>query len=505
MQILIPISGRTSFFPEDEFYFPKPLVEVAGQPMIELVVGSLKADFPDADFIFVVDTEDARRFSLDRVVKHAAGPNSTVIERQGNTSGALCSCLLAIDVIDADRPILIVNSDQIIDDDLAKHVRHLRRAGADVGVVTFDSIHPRWSYVVVEDDGPDVVQAFEKKVMSRHAIAGFYYFEQAGTFLEAAQKVILKDAHTNGAFYLSASLNEAILMNRRVKRTSIDARDYHSFFEPARITSFERSAAAASIRGASAAPDRISVIIPAAGEGSRFARAGWKKPKPFIDVLGRPMLLHVIENLSMPGASVTVLLREEHLGSAAEAVQELKTHGVAVAPVSRLTEGTAATVLLARPAFDDDRPMLVANSDQIVDFDVSAFVDDCFRRRLDGSILVFRDVARDPKWSFARLGTDGLVAEVAEKKPISDLATVGIYLFARGRDFVSAAADMMAANERVNGEFYTCPVYNYMIAQGARIGVYEVPPQAMHGLGTPEDLEGFIARKAGPPSKDAPS
>jgi dTDP-glucose pyrophosphorylase len=503
MQILIPISGRTPFFSAEEYFFPKPLIEVAGQPMIELVIGMLARDFPDADFVFIVDREDARSFSLDRVLKLAAGESAKVVERLGETSGGLCSCLLAVDALDRERGLLIVNSDQIITDNLALHVARFDQAGADAGVVTFDSVHPRWSYIV-PGEGHEVVQAFEKKVVSRNAVAGVYYFAKADTFLRAAQKAVLNDAHVNGVFYISASLNEAILMNQRVMFSPIDSRDYFSFFEPARIATFERSAAAAAIREKPPAGARVNVIIPAAGEGSRFAKAGWKKPKPFIDVLGRPMLSHVIDNVSPRGSQTTVLLRRSHMDDQASAVQSLREKGLNIVPVDRLTEGTAATVLLARRNFADDRPMMVANSDQIVDFDVSDFVQDCFRRQLDGSILVFRDPTMDPKWSFARLNDEGLVVEVAEKKPISDLATVGIYLFSRGRDFVSAAADMMAANDRVNGEFYTCPVYNYMIAQGARIGVYEVPADAMRGLGTPEDLSTFLAERGDAPSADAP-
>jgi dTDP-glucose pyrophosphorylase len=110
----------------------------------------------------------------------------------------------------------------------------------------------------------------------------------------------------------------------------------------------------------------------------------------------------------------------------------------------------------------------------------------------------------DPKWSFVKLDKDGLVTEVAEKKPISDLATVGIYLFSKGSEFVSAALDMIVANDRVNNEFYTCPVYNYMIKNGARIGVYEVPMAAMSGLGTPDDLMEFLALRGSALSLDSP-
>jgi len=127
-------------------------------------------------------------------------------------------------------------------------------------------------------------------------------------------------------------------------------------------------------------------------------------------------------------------------------------------------------------------------------------VRDCFDRGLDGSILVFRDPEMNPKWSFARLNDDGTVAEVAEKQPISDLATVGIYFFRRGADFVRAAIDMIAHGDRVNNEFYTCPVYNYAIKNGLKIGVYEIPMAAMHGLGTPEDLQSYLASQAAAPA-----
>ncbi|WP_134682365.1 glycosyltransferase family 2 protein [Paracoccus ravus] len=503
MQILVPISGHSNFFPAEEFYFPKPLIEVAGQPMIQLVIERLKRDFSAASFTFVVDRDEARAFSLDRVLELAAGKGAKVIERLGATSGALCSCLLAIDELDPDGELLITNSDQIITVDLGSRIEGFRRAAADAAVVTFDSVHPRWSYVV-DDGNNEVMQAYEKKVVSRHAIAGIYYYRTASIFLEAAQQAILKDAHDDGLFYISATLNEIVLSDLRVKHSTIDALDFHSFYAPARISAFELLPEASEIRRKSKSTSAANVIIPAAGEGSRFAKLHWKKPKPFIDVAGKPMLSHVIGNVCPPGSQASVLLRTDHIEAEPELTREIQKTGVKIVPVSKLTEGTACTVLLARDIFDNDRPLLIANSDQLVDFDVSDFIEDCMSRGLDGSILVFRDLARDPKWSFARLDGQGLVTEVAEKKAISDLATVGLYLFTRGRDFVGAAVDMIAANERVNGEFYTCPVYNYMIAKGARIGVYEVPMEAMHGLGTPDDLTAYMQQTGAGHSSDAP-
>ena len=503
MQILIPIAGYSSFFPKEEFYFPKPLIEIAGEPMIELVISQLRRQFLGSRFIFVIDRDDAQSFSLDRTLSLLAGSDTTIIEKPGHTSGALCSCLLAIDALDLSQPLIIANSDQIIEDDLCQAVNTFQNNEASAGVITFDSVHPRWSYIV-DDDSGTVTQSFEKSVKSRHAIAGFYYYKTGKLFTDSAKNVILKDVQTDGIYYISSALNEIILAGGLVLHLPIHSRCYHSFYAPSKVIEFERTDYAAMIREGKLASRMVNVIIPAAGEGSRFSKAGWKKPKPFIDVEGRPMLQHVIENVTPTDAVVNVLLRQQHMEAYPSIAYHLQEGGYNITPINQLTEGTACTVLLARRAFDNDYPMMIANSDQLVDFDVNTYIEDCFLRQLDGSILVFKDPKMDPKWSFVKLDEHGFVSEVVEKQPISDLATVGIYLFRRGKDFIAAALDMIVANDRVNNEYYTCPVYNYMIRNGARIGVYEIPMHAMSGLGTPNDLSDFLARRGSSASCDSP-
>src|SRR5262249_47062922 len=151
------------------------------------------------------------------------------------------------------------------------------------------------------------------------------------------------------------------------------------------------------------------------GEGSRFQKGGWRRPKPFIDVNGRSMIERVVENVTPPGARTVALMRKQQLQGQHAVVSRLAQAGVGIVPVERPTEGTICTVMLARREFADDDPVLVANSDQLVDFSVTDFIDDCFHRDLDGSILVFQDAQRDPKWSFAKKNEHGLVSEVAEK------------------------------------------------------------------------------------------
>jgi len=240
----------------------------------------------------------------------------------------------------------------------------------------------------------------------------------------------------------------------------------------------------------------VNIVIPMAGQGSRFSKAGYEKPKPFIDVDGKPMIVRVLENLAYPDARYILIARKEHMEKEAELVKQIEKEFNAIfIPIDKLTEGTACTVLYARKYINNDEPLLIANSDQIVDMSIADFIDDCSNRKLDGSILTFIDEYKDPKWSFAKLDENNFVTEVKEKVVISEFATVGIYLYSKGKEFVDASIDMIIENDRVNNEFYTCPTYNYAIKDGSRIGIYNIEFEQMHGIGTPEDLNLYLNRK----------
>jgi UDP-N-acetylglucosamine diphosphorylase / glucose-1-phosphate thymidylyltransferase / UDP-N-acetylgalactosamine diphosphorylase / glucosamine-1-phosphate N-acetyltransferase / galactosamine-1-phosphate N-acetyltransferase len=237
----------------------------------------------------------------------------------------------------------------------------------------------------------------------------------------------------------------------------------------------------------------INIVIPMAGQGSRFVEAGYQKPKPFIDVNGKPMIVRVLENLSYPDARYILIARKEHMKKEAKLVKQIEKQFNAIfIPIDKLTEGTVCTVLYARKYINNNQPLLIANSDQIVDIDISSFVDDCKDRKLDGSILTFIDEFKDPKWSFAKIDENNFVTEVKEKEVISKYATVGIYLYSQGKDFLNASIDMIIENERVNNEFYTCPTYNHTIKEGKRIGIYNIDFIQMHGIGTPNDLNRYL-------------
>lgn len=232
----------------------------------------------------------------------------------------------------------------------------------------------------------------------------------------------------------------------------------------------------------------MNIVIPMSGLGSRFAQAGYADPKPFIKLPnGKTMIESVTENVTPNGShKIYWLVRSEHIERASPIAERL---GVTQIPVQNVTQGAACTVLLVTEFIDNDQPLLLANSDQLVDADINDFVD--YTRNYDGGIVTFN--ATHPKWSYVRT-SDDLVCEVAEKLPISANATAGIYAFNCGSDFVYGAKQMIRQDIRVNGEFYVAPIYNELILSGRKIVAWGIDSDRMHGLGTPADLEAYADR-----------
>lgn len=236
----------------------------------------------------------------------------------------------------------------------------------------------------------------------------------------------------------------------------------------------------------------MKIVIPMAGRGSRFEVAGYANPKPLIDVNGKPMIQRVIDNIGLDGEYVFLVLSDHLKRFNLENLlpQFCGKNKCSIVPVDQVTEGAACTVLLARDLIGADEELVLANSDQLVEWEPAQFVADMRAKNADGGILTF--TATESKWSFARVVENDVVVEVAEKNPISNHATVGIYYYRCGRFFTEGADQMIQKNIRTNNEFYVCPVYNEIIQSGKI--VYNYPITKMYGIGTPEDLEKYLSR-----------
>lgn len=235
----------------------------------------------------------------------------------------------------------------------------------------------------------------------------------------------------------------------------------------------------------------MQIVIPMAGRGARFEEKGYTFPKPLIEIAGRSMIELVLENLTPPANSpFTFICRKEHLTRfyLGDVIRMLSP-GCEIIPVETDTAGALCSVLLAIDQIDPEGELLIANGDQYIDSSLRPFYERCREPGTDGCVLTFR--ATHPRWSFVRTDTKGKVTAVAEKRPISNQATVGLYYFRKGKDLLEGAERMILKGLRTSGQFFVCPVYNEMILAGRRITTERLPDGAMHSMGTPEDVEEF--------------
>jgi HAD superfamily hydrolase (TIGR01509 family) len=239
----------------------------------------------------------------------------------------------------------------------------------------------------------------------------------------------------------------------------------------------------------------MNVLIPMAGAGSRFAEQGYTFPKPLIEVGNKPMIQVVVDNLNIEANYIFIVQKEHYLKYNLETVLNMVAPGCTIVQTEGITEGAACTTLLAKEYINNEEPLIIANSDQFVEWNSNEVLYAFTTEGVDGGILCFNST--HPKWSYARLDDDGFVSEVREKQPISTNATVGIYYWSRGSLYVNSAERMIEKDIRTNNEFYVCPVFNELILDGGKVRVKNIEESGMWGLGTPEDLTHFLANYNG--------
>lgn len=233
-----------------------------------------------------------------------------------------------------------------------------------------------------------------------------------------------------------------------------------------------------------------------AGRGSRFEDAGYTFPKPLIDINGKTMIEIVVNNLRpKTDYRFIFICQKEHYEKydLYNILKNATNNKFEIIQINGVTEGAACTALTASQYINNEDSLLIANSDQYIETDINEFISDAKKKDVDGLIMTFK--ASHPKWSYARTDSDGKVIEVAEKKVISNDATVGLYYFKRGKDYVESAQNMIEKDIRFNNEFYVCPVFNEMILLNKNTYTHVIPADKMHGLGTPQDLELFLQKQ----------
>ena len=240
INILFPLAGENIYFNGSDYLYPKPLIEISDFPMIQLATEPYRKIKGKKRFVFVVNQAECAKYNFDNVLKLLADDSCEVQITYLNrpTQGALCTCMLAWSKLEKNCPLIIANYDQIVLDDINNYIDYFQSFAADAGTISIESIHPRWSYVLVEENN-QVVEAAEKRPISKNAIAGIYYYKDAETFINAAINCIENEASNGGIYYISSSLNQLILSNKKVINLQIPKKKYHSFYSPEKIAEYE--------------------------------------------------------------------------------------------------------------------------------------------------------------------------------------------------------------------------------------------------------------------------
>lgn len=239
MNIVVPMAGKSIFFEGDEYKFPKPLIEIGDKTMIQLSFENLNTISEKKHFIYILNEADCIKYHLDSLISIMMNKQSHEIKILKNqTQGAAATVLFSVDQINNDEELIICNYDQLFNVDLNEIIKGFRKNNYEAAVITFNTLHPRWSYVLADDEGL-ILEASEKKPISNNAIAGFYYFQNGSFFVEAAMNMIKKDANVDGLYFIAPSLNELVLKNKRMGYYEIPANQYHTFYSPQKIKNFE--------------------------------------------------------------------------------------------------------------------------------------------------------------------------------------------------------------------------------------------------------------------------
>lgn len=239
MNIVIMMGGSSEEFYKDGSSYSKFLLEINGKSILEHVVDNLKdLLIKPNNIIFIIRKEDNERHYLKDIIRLLL-PSAKVIVIENNVAGAAAASLIVVDELIDYEPILLVNGDQIIDHNLIEAITTFKNKQADAGVIIFESLHPRWSFVKC-DKNDFVIEAAEKRPISNYATAGFYYYEKAHEYIHCAKQMIMKDNHLNNRFFICPVFNEMILNNKKIATFKIKTENYHSLMSPKTVKQFEK-------------------------------------------------------------------------------------------------------------------------------------------------------------------------------------------------------------------------------------------------------------------------
>ncbi|MBK3773450.1 NTP transferase domain-containing protein [Azospirillum brasilense] len=505
MQIVIPMSGFGERFRRAGYTVPKPLIEVDGKPIIEHVVGL----FPGAtSVLFIVNRDhlDEPAYRLRETLERIA-PSGRILPIDPHKLGPINAVLQVAEAIDMDAPTIVNYCDFTCLWDFDAFQAHARETGCDGSVIGYTGFHPHMlgstNYAYVRSEGVWARDIQEKKPftdrpMGEFASSGTYYFRTGAVMRECFEETMRRGLMVNGEYYVSMAYKPLLDAGRPVTvfpvehfmqwGTPQDLQEYRWFSDAFRRQGTPEAAIAPRHAG--------TVMVPMAGAGSRFAARGYTLPKPLVPVSGRPMVEQAVRDLPDADRRLFVLRRDMPGAEACADALRSAFGNAEITMIDALTDGQARTCLLGLDGVDLDRPLTIGACDNGVLYDAAAFsalMDDPETDVIVWGARGYPGALRAPQMYGWIDAEDGRVRNVSVKVPLEDPSRdpviVGTFTFKRAGDFKRAAERMIAADRRVNGEFYVDSCINDAVEMGLSVRLLEVHSYLCWG--TPDDLETY--------------
>lgn len=502
MQIVVPMAGTGSRFVRAGYQTLKPLIEVDGRPMVDHVIKM----FPgENDFLFICAQNQLQETPLRAELERLA-PGATIVGIEPHKQGPVHTVLAAANFIKDDEPIIVNYCDAAVLWDYAHFKQTVESAACDGALVAFRGFHPHslghTLYAYIRRQNNRLLQIREKQSftaqrMNEYASTGTYYFRQGHLLKRYFERAVDRDLSTNSEFYASLPYN--LLVEDKLKVYIYEADHFMHWGVPEDLEEYQKWSdyfAHYTRWEPNIEPMPGVNLVPMAGAGARFSRAGYSPPKPLVPVAGKPMVQRALDTFPPAQASIAAC-RMEHI-PALEPVLFSNGYRMEILPVNGLTEGQAATCLLARDRLNPLAPLLVAPCDAALVYNEKRYAALTANPNIDCLVWTFRNHAhanRHPEqYGWVQTTPGGMIQAISCKKPLSqhvkqDAGIIGAFWFRQARFFLEAVDSLMAQNRRVNNEFYIDSAIEVLLEQGRRAGVFDVDHYLC--FGTPDDVRSF--------------
>lgn len=507
MLIFVPMAGFGDRYRRAGYTEPKPLIPVDGVTMIERVLDS----FPkDARYLFGINKTHAETTNVREVLEQLR-PGSPTVVLEPHKDGPIQTVLACKEHIPDDEDVLLNYCDFGVSWSFADFSKWVVDGQFDGAMTAYRGFHPHslgpTLYAYMRNEGDRVTEIREKHhfttdKFSEYASSGLYWFRRGKDLVRIAQQLVDEGARVNGEFYVSMAMQKLVLENKKVGvfplerfyqwGTPEDLRDYESWARAMRsLDTFLPAVARATSRGAQ--------VIPMAGRGQRFVDQGYDKPKPLIDVGSRPMIAQAMACLPRPTQRVLVALAEHAKDATFRAEVKRLEAPTRIIELTAVTEGQACSALLGLEGVDLEAPVLFAPCDTGYVYDVEKWL--ALERANDCDLVLFTAknhlpaLWRPQMYGWLSTTPDGLIEKVAVKKQVEGVApadqqvVTGTFWFKSARLYEEETRAMVAADDRVNNEFYIDTIARRMVERGARVRAFTVDKYMPWG--TPEELKTF--------------